>query len=367
MPTAGLVQLALTSAGETVLRRLPYIAWLAVLASPWRSLASDQSLEPIRQAHAAAIAQIRTFSCEMAVTSNLGGTAKVVRRAQYWRDGDTVRSKSEAAPLGKTDSVVKDHQLTKVTGTEGRISTDAVPLDGDVWSMALLSFYGRERFRVSFDELVMESHTLHSVKTVKENGKELACVSIGHDRASFEILFDPEVNYLVKKMKMHYPGPGPAFDGEEVVTQFAEPHAGIFFPARVERNGTYSDGNRWDEVVTFSDIRINESLAPDVFDFRFPPNILVWDFIHQKANRTDQDGQPVLPGVDDSGREAVIGAAAPPIVPILPGNGNMRATTDEPPAGTRWLLPLSLFFLFCAACIWIARKWRETRIANSAP
>lgn len=322
-------------------------------------------LETIREGHEAAIASIRTFYCEVSIRYDPISPAGN-ENGKYWRSGDQVRCQGESKTT-KSDVLVQGERykclskypfLQGEQETAGVIGTTNVPICCDAWSYGLLTFYGRDRFRVSLTELLSQPHKLHAVRMVEENGQQLAYLDLTHDRARLEIWFDPQVNYLARKVRLHSGKSGSEKVTEQFISQFKEAAPGIFFPERIESN-TVQDGAKkasWHAV--FSNIQINKPVPADIFNLRFPPGILVSDLIRGKMLQTDANGEPTLPATNQQGKELSL-AQAPPFSITQDRGEGPSVTKEEPRSWTRWLFPAALIFFALAGILWCIRRWRK--------
>jgi hypothetical protein len=290
-----------------------------------------------------------------------------------WRMGPKIRCQSRS---GKTtsDVLVVGSRRTSTdrvplhaggSDTSGSIS-DArqVPISCEPWSYGLLTFYGRTTFRVTLTELLADVHRVHSVARVEVDGRALVYLDVSHDRARYEMWFDPDVNYLVRKMTFRLAGSGAEGQRSEfAVSSFKEPAPGIFFPERVEAI-SYKEGKRKSSsVAKFSGIQINRPLPQGIFDLKFPPGIFVSDIVQGTVSKSDENGQPTLPALDKEGKPLRLATGA--IVPSADSedSGN-RVTQEEPRPWTRWLFPIALGFIGLAGALWLIKKWRRPSVAG---
>lgn len=329
--------------------------------SPTSARGGDKpALEFVRGAHRAAVAAIRTLSCDVHIAYS---NSSMDAFGHYRRDPNHVRSTSRDANRN-VDEVVSGDRLVALTSSStahqrtersAEITRADIPIDCDAYSYGLLTFYGNDRFRVSLDDLFDEPHTLRTADWVEQDGQELFYIDLSHSRARLEIWLDPSVNYLTRKVKMY--DAAAKSSGTHSVTRFREVRPGVFFPqtvvSQVERDGKPPPS--W--AATFSNIVVNKTLPADAFELTLPPGILVYDMIADKVLRTDSAGKPTLPGLDDKGRPLHL-THTQPVPAALKAEGYTHASLAEAASPTRWLLPTGLLFLVCGMFLAVLRRWR---------
>jgi hypothetical protein len=274
---------------------------------------------------------------------------------------------SAKTSLGSADVLLRDGVATSVTSlphpirgreTTGNVSPDDLALACDAWSYGLLTFYGADKYRVTFDELLAQPNTLRAARRVTDAGRELVYVDLSHKRARQEIWFDPDKNYLVKKLILSVDQPPAKERVESVVVKYLEASAGVFFPEQVESR--WSEGSESGAVQTakFTNIVINHPIAPETFSLRFPAGILVLDGIQGKVMKTDSNGMPTLRATDSGGEPLKLTTVSP--IRASAGSGSdMRPTESERRPWTDWLLPVSVAVVCISGALWLAKKVRS--------
>jgi hypothetical protein len=185
----------------------------------------------------------------------------------------------------------------------------------------------------------------------------LVYVDLSRERARLQFWFDPACNHLVRRLRMDEPGSAPA---EWQVHNFQEAAPGIYFPAKIEwRWGPHSSR------AEFSNAQINRPLPPDVFQFRFPEGVLVWDLVRHQVLITNKQGVPMYRPRDEFGNVLVMDdrGALRPVTTL----GYARVLWQELNTVTPWLLPASLSCLALAACWSLARKLHRRRKSSCRP
>ena len=113
------------------------------------------------------------------------------------------------------------------------------------------------------------------------------------------------------------------------------------------------------DVVTFSEIRVNEPLPPNIFDLPIPPNATVVDHIQDRHYKVDANGKAVgeerpvdkfMPLPAGSGQRPVSPQGSPVVA--------LFATTTEPQPVTRWIVYGFLVLLAVAGSFWYFRRLR---------
>jgi hypothetical protein len=205
---------------------------------------------------------------------------------------------------------------------------------------------------LQFDELMAERPRSLSVKRRTEEGVAYTVVSYSGPgsrvRYDYEIWLNPQMNYLAAKwvIKEINSKSGKALPAtEHRILKFAEVLPGIFFP-EVSKSKTL-DGTFLQSAV-FSDIKINQPVPPELFDFRFPAGIQVFDAIEGKSYKIGADGNPSGPF-----KELLPPAAQDKVEA-------MSATAEEPKSWTRWILPSGVALLILGVLLWAVRKRAAT-------
>jgi hypothetical protein len=248
------------------------------------------------------VQSIHTFSCRFVESQdNLEGHWEF--KAEYCRSLDAIRVRLQDILPNKvtnTDDVLA--QADRVLGLGTQVSPDgsrrtsgiirAPPLlHGDVWEKALLNFYAAPDPPKTLDEF-LKAHQLLRVKAVTAWGHEAIYLELAAaDKRRFELWLDPQFNYLVRKFVIHAWLKGKEERGEYEVATFREVAPGIYFPERINMRW-FSSGEQpaGSGVRAFTDIRVNEPLPADSFEFRFPAGVEVLDTIQSKMFKVDADG-----------------------------------------------------------------------------
>lgn len=155
--------------------------------------------------------------------------------------------------------------------------------------------------------------------------------------ANVDIYFDPNVNYLVRKVAYSYP----THNWEGEIPEFKEHGPGLFFPT--ESVGTSqmlpSKDKLYDSKTKFSDVQINQPLPNNIFSFNYPHNVILGDDIRGCQYRIDANGNQIS-------KETPFGREPPP-----PGDSGDEKqafgteTQEEPQPLSRWILPISVGIL----------------------
>jgi hypothetical protein len=282
-------------------------------------------------------------------------------KCKYWLDGKLIRYQYESG-VAKEDSLV-DGTYQRTLGRQfvngsprelkGEVAHRKFVPRSDPWGFALFGFYGEKEEEIPFDRLLAQPHQLHSARKVHEDGRELVYVDLSHKRGRIELWFDPSVNHLVRKYRS-----SSSVDNSvrvETVASFTEGKPGVFFPTLVK--GKWSRGGKhvWDRTVTFANVTINEPFPDELRQFRFPPEVMVFDHDKMELHKTDENGEPTLPPINSEGRLLQV-AKVPPMT--NPETKRLESSQEEPRSWTRWLLPASLVLLVGAGTIAIVRKLR---------
>lgn len=334
---------------------------ISVRACPASAADERELLDLVRSGHQAAIQSIHTLSCRVSLTSIPQGPS-ASPTGEYWRSSDSVRVRwhhgNESHDTVRDDFRIRSVTTTRTPGGHRTVRATVGPDTRqplgmcDAWSLALLTFPGEQPGVVlTFDELLKKPNTLHRVDRQTDGVHELVHVDLEHDSARLEIWFDPRANYLPRRTIVTSAQPlsgGKPLRSEASVARFKEVAPTIYFPEKVEAQYYHDNRRVYAQVITFSDLRVNQSLPPDTFRLRFPSGARVADQFKGKAYKVGEDGNP-LGGETDL-------ATAPP---LSAGAGPRSETQTEPQPLTRWILPTSLGILVLACCLWLARKWKR--------
>ncbi len=327
-------------------------------------------LAEARAGNKSALEAIQTFSCKVKVIKG-NGFESLNETGQYWRCNDAVRVRGSIG--GLQFDALQQGSVVRSIGTKssfvggklkasspsapervGSIIPATGPLPGcDVWNRGLLRFTGPisesgSGFKMMpFDELMAECPRSLSVKRRTEEGVAYTVVAYSDQgsrvRYDYEIWLNPQINYLAAKWVIKEVGKsGKALPAtEHRILKFAEVLPGIFFP-EVSESKTL-DGTFLQSAV-FSDIKINQPVPPELFDFRFPSGIEVFDAIEGKSYKIGADGNPsgpfkeLEPPVSQEQVEA------------------LSATVEEPKSWTRWILPSGVALLILGVLLWAVQK-----------
>lgn len=350
--------------------RDPYAAVLLVCCCASSSASAGAHeldlLKTVREGHSAAVGSIRTLSCRY--TSKMSSQGGILETGEYWRSPESVRVRARnKSPAGEHNSEAWVSEARKTWLVDARMpdgrrrmSAGVVPrLDheaDEVWSKALLTFYGPKASVLTFEELLARPHKLTQVKHVTEGERALVYVDLTHEKARLELWFDPAVNYLVRKLIMRTPPPegdGVALQrADYVVARFKEVAPAVFFPEQVDVK-IFAEGRLvLTTTNTLSDFLVNQPLPPDVFTVRLPPGVEVTDSIEGKVFIVGADGRlSVVPGKQVATSPALPASAA--------GSTWQTQTQTESLPLTRWILPSSVVVLVLAVVLWCVRRWRR--------
>jgi hypothetical protein len=346
LPISGVVLLFLSSLS-------PYVA------------AQDEGLvATVAAAHAASVASMRSFSCEMKIEHVPTNKPFGTERVKQWQEGDVIRSKYES-DIAKQDMLIQGMHVRQVhtrwaKGSaqegQGSFGHGKFKVRSDPWRFALFKFAGHERKDIPFQQLLANPHQVEAAEKVRAEGRELIHLALSHKLAQLELWFDPSVNYLVRK----YRARADPFELVESVQRFEEVRPGLFFPMVVKSEWRQQGKHVWYRTVTFTNVTINEPFPAELRELRFPADLTVQDYDKGELKKTDKNGEPTLPATDSDGNPLKLVIAppmvSPPTKPMTPST-----TQEEPRSWTRWLLPGSLSLLVVGGGLALIRKLRARR------
>ncbi len=367
-----------------VSRQRVLLFWVAVAvqAHVWvADIRAQDLLAEVRAGNKSALDSIRTLFCRMTVETpvspvNRSETSPV----DYWQSGDSVRIRFEDAFQGtdtvRHNDISRTSFITLRPASEQRsvFSIRALQPEQshgrfDPYGSGLLRLFGTKAAPLMLEEILSQSHKIKKITRQHDAGGECIVLemSVKFDAQStgnFEIWFDPKVNYLARKLIGDFTGPPdrPKVRRESQVLRFVEAAPGIYFPVEAETKFINNDKLTQHDIVTFSDIRINQPLPAGIFELPIPPNTKVLDAIQDREYEVDASGKEFgpsrplakgMPGLAGKSGQPPGNLAAP--APIAQG-----ATTKEPEPVTRWILYGLLILLAIAAGIWYVRRLRAS-------
>jgi len=188
-----------------------------------------------------------------------------------------------------------------------------------------------------------------------DNGRSLIEVDVTTRLSRYQIWFDPEVNFLVRKLVGSITeADGRVYKGECLVHRFMELAPGLYFPEGV---GNLEEGVEL--TASFTNVLANRPIGAEAFRLSFPPGIVMTDFVRGTVYRVDPDGRDIGPVLDARGKPITLTSAIQ--LPSVGGPGASNGPTAEEPASwTVWLLPASLGWLLVSLALWIGRRWRAS-------
>ncbi len=310
-------------------------------------------LETAATGHRAARESVHTFYCQVSVASDHGNSS-LLPRGEYWRSLDDVRIRSQRGSISE-DVLVQNARIKSVvkerTPRGEKVSASIAQANQslgqcDVWRMGLLTFFGPQDAWVTLDELLKLQVKLREARYVSEGETRLVYISLEHSKAQLDIWLDPRVNYLARRMHIAMTQAGPRTRGEHEVVRFKEVVPGIYFPERIEVRGYTDNQLEGTTIATFGDIRINQSLGPDVFKLHYPPGTKIMDTIQGKFYTVDSEGRP-------TGEVRNMQVVTSPPLPV--GTELQTVTEFEPKSAIRWIIPVSLSILGVGITAWFIR------------
>lgn len=329
----------------------------------------------IRDLHKASRESIRECICRVEVTYKKLMPDEPLRTAtgRYWRSGDIVRIKGVSLNGDENDMLVKDSLVRSVTqnrlsngsrvaGASLSSATGASHSDCDAWKFGLLSINVPSTIDyVPFEKLLELSSRVNRAERRNIKGKTCIVVELAFDVAdarssswTLEIHFDPNVNYLVRRVIHETKVSKSRIRREAEVLQFKEATPSVFFPEKYE--GWYDvDGKRGGVYnATFSEIHINKPLPADAFRFTFPEGVEIADLIRKVSYKVDAQGRAI------SKEKAMASVPPPSAAKGRADESEFHTETKEMPSSlTRWILPASTFLLALAIVGGLVRRRRR--------
>ncbi len=361
------------------------LLFLVALAIPAHLFVADIKAEDllaeVRAGNKAALDSIRTLSCRMTVANPVSAIPQSqMSPVEYWQSGDSFRVRfADAFEL--TDAVRHNgvRRSSSVSQKRNIFSIRPVQPDErtgrfDPYASGLLKLFGTKVWPLTLEKILSQPHTINSIAKQPLDGHDCVMLKMsvkfdGGSTGNFEIWFDPHVNYLARRLTGDFSGSPdmPPTRRESQVLKFVEAAPGIHFPAEAETKFLAGKKVTQHEIVTFTDIRINQPLPAGIFELPIPPDATVRDAVADREYKLDANGKetgtsrplakgmqglPGKPGLPGKGGEPT--ASAPSSAPV-----SHRATTKEPEPMTRWILYGLLAVLAIAGGVWYVRRLRS--------
>jgi hypothetical protein len=329
---------------------------------PRQLSAAEELLKVVRAGHLSTTQALHTFSCKISV--KLSTDPPEVHTGEYWRSHDAIRVRSLHNNL-VSDRILQNSKIRKVYSNPRKSGASGVNVfiepfkdlvlgDCDVWDHALLLFQGPppNSGLMTFDRLLETKTQVKKVDRQHENGRELIVVRLEHEWAVLTIMFDPQLNWLVRKYTYAtiVDKPETRTRSEFEVVQFRELASGMYFPVHIKGRHLRVQSNRvmYTQQTTLSDIRINHRIPDDTFHIPLPDGTVVEDLIQGKKYTVDGKGNPVGPMKD-------LAEMKTPSRHVTPRS----QTLEEPKSITEWILPVSAVVLVVGLGLGAYRRWKS--------
>ena len=325
-------------------------------------------VDVVRAGNKSALESIRSFSCRVTLQSPVSQIPGAeMSTADYWQSGESWRIRSVAGSQ-IADSIRHDFMRKSLKTSAGRdgskrtvFTIDRVDIERpssrlDPTGHGLLRLFGPKIRRLTLEELLDEGFMLREVSHEKylDHDCIVLAFSMKADdggKAEFTLWFDPAVNYLARKLTGNFSSRSansPKVRRESEVVRFKEPSPGIFFPEQAETKFYNDDKVVQHDIVTFSDIRVNQPLPAKIFELAIPPNSTVIDKVQGKEYAVDSAGK-------------VVGTERPvSTIPPIPAGTHQTPTSEEPTSVIRWLLYALILLFAVSAGIWYVRRLRAS-------
>ncbi|MGI8979755.1 MAG: hypothetical protein ACR2FY_11075 [Pirellulaceae bacterium] len=336
------------------------------------STSAEELLEEVRAGNKSALESIRTLSCRITVATPISPIGPMeTSTADYWQSADSMRVRSSL--VGQPSDFVRHEFVTKkVLHNEGktffvieRADPDEPHSRFDAYRRGLLKLFGPQGQPLTLEEILRLPHKLGPITRQPYQGRECVVLKMSIELAAgknsdFEIWFDPKVNYLACKLIRDSIRRSDQVNvhRESQVLRFTEAAPGIYFPAETETKSLNDGKLVQHEIVTFTDIRVNQPLPANIFALPIPPSATVIDKIQDREYQVDAAGKEFGP------------ERSPPKFPPLPAGSGLPPensngtrgvaaqveTTTEPQPVTRWIVYAFLLLLTVTGGIWYFRR-----------
>lgn len=355
------------------------LALLVLVASTGQAVAEDLHAVTMA-AHAAARDSIRTCTCRVETNdeSTSLSTGPIKRTGDYLRSGEAVRVKVKQ-PEGTRDIVYRDATLrafNKLADSGGVIRPGGAlqragiypSIDCDPWSRGLLVVPDPHSVLwMPYEKLVSLASGRPKAERRQDGGRTYVAVDLKFDKKAkpldwawdITVWFDPTVNHLIRRVTMTMTSPQRVVRDYRVL-QFREAAPAVFFPERTEFTSQTDGKLTAAGSTTVLDLAVNQTVAADALDLKFPRGVAVVDSIRGVTYVSD--------GGDGSlGPPQPMGKAVPP----PPANANNHVRTEpgqssaaESPARSWYLVFASLAVLALAGLVTLFRSRRAKPVAQ---
>lgn len=337
---------------------------LVSMVATGRCAAADAAVAELCDNHRAAVNSIHTFYCKYR-SNNLTGSGAAsgyqFPPGEYWRGAGGTRYKWQSGGQtgdvwtsdGRVTSLVKRAEGGKVTWT-GTIEAASSTPDQicDPWYRAMFTFPQDDGRNVPFWVLVKEG-TGRFQSLTKEPDGVLVYTEKHPDGGVRKYHFDPSVNYLIRKFESDWTdSKGRTRRVMSEVKRFKEVDKGVHFPAESVFSFFRQGEPEGTEHYTFTDIKANAPVPPDVFSSKFPASTRVHNLIDNTEYLTGGDGEP-------TGEIRPLSAAPSPPAANGGVDNSRTETKEETPPWSWWLLPGSLAVLTAALILWMVQRVRR--------
>lgn len=352
---------------------------LVALVTFCGSQASGQDiLAETLAAHTSARQSINTCTCRFeSIKQRLGRLSTTLNMScEFFRSADVFRvrlkDRSSFQDLVVKDAVVWSMAQGRNSDGSTQMNAGAKPAEKypnlmcDPWSEGLLvvPLPNTVSF-VAAEELIKDAAKVRRVGRRMDGDREVVAVELTYQSEpkpsgntwDVTILFDPQVNYLVRKFVMvcDRTKQGQKIRNEHSVVEFKEAGPGVFFPVRSASLIHVDDQLIQTGTASVSNLRVNQPLPADTFRLAYQRGVTMYDGVKGTKYKVDENGKPISEPVPDPPGNLSPTAAAesstPPLTPRL-------ETQVEPSSSTWWVLPCSFGVLALGGVLMYRRSRR---------
>jgi|GEM_PF-4528348 hypothetical protein len=278
----------------------------------------DDLLELLRRRHQAAVDSVQTLECTVEVRDTLG-KSQTVTRAKYFRSGNRVRV-SESTQKGTIEALLRDGIATSIGHEPGNklYPVTAAISPGNKWFVHsdcyvnMLLVLPAADSRRPIDQFLDQVHKSRTVQRVREDGRDLVRVEVTSPSQppvvwSFTAFFDPQVNYLARKLVVAR-ADRPMGQAVTVITRFAEPAPGLFFPVESRFEDTVNGKIESARTVSITGLNVNQPIPESVFTIKIPAGVRVHNRITNTTYQQPGPNQAVPPTASPTSNGGFSGA-----------------------------------------------------------
>lgn len=293
-----------------------FIAVVCSITGPVGPTRADLNLDQLLGAYRSAHDSIRSMHALVTLRIEYSANKRPPQMAtcEWWQDGKRVRyvanlsedlsggARRHLSPLERSGAIGETGTRSMLVGLsrEGNQRLVSGTVDDPLFDPGPYTPWA-----IGLFELNNATHAFYDVALTKGRdklknlemswGDGLSTVSFeDKDNVAYEVVFDPAVNYLVRRRRMYVYGPDRKTHEQpydEEVKEFKEIAPGVFFPARTEIRLSGKSGLKWIGRSTIELKMVNGQIPEEQLALDFPAGVGVDDHKDQIYYRVGENGE----------------------------------------------------------------------------